>query len=142
MDGQAIRPLWLSFAPGAKRLVTIHIRRKAVTVWDAVRLTPVATLDPMGAEHGAAAGLSGDGKSVVTFRFGADPSAELWDVASGQTFATLRPPSPAVAEVFSKGGAALHCRKDVHQARREEHGSRLKRAKRLLRPRGRARSRP
>ena len=34
----------LSFAPGPKRFVTIDAARMAVTVWDAVGLTAVATL--------------------------------------------------------------------------------------------------
>ncbi len=53
----------------------------------------------------------------MTFKFGADPSAELWDVTSGRTFATLRPPSPPVAEVFAKGGAGLNKSKVQHDAR-------------------------
>jgi hypothetical protein len=115
LDGQAIRPMWLSFAPGAKRFVTIDAARMAVTVWDAVGLTAVGTLRAGRAVE--AAGLSGDGRTVVTFRFGADPSAELWDVTSGRVFATLRPPSPSIAEVFTEGGADLNRSKLQHDAR-------------------------
>src|SRR5262249_19219228 len=106
--GQVVRPLWLSFAPEAKRFVTIDADRKAVTVWNAVSLTAVTTLHPAGAERVVEAGLSGDGKIVAMFRFGADPSAELWEVASGRTFATLRSPSPVVAEVLDEGGTRLN----------------------------------
>ena len=38
LEGQTISPMWLSFAPGAKRFVTMDSERKAVTVWDAVTL--------------------------------------------------------------------------------------------------------
>lgn len=105
LNGQAIGPFWLSFAPEGKRFVTIDAGRKAVTVWDAGSLQAVATLRT---EGGVAAGLSYDGKTVVTFRFGADPSAELWDVTSGHPFATLRPPSPVAAEIFAAEGRGLN----------------------------------
>jgi RNA polymerase sigma factor (sigma-70 family) len=108
LEGQTIQPMWLSFAPGAKRFVTMDADRKAVTVWDAVTLTAVATLHPTGIERVVEAGLSGDGKSVVMFRFSPAPSADVWDVTSGQSIATLRPPSSAVAEVFAEGGKRLN----------------------------------
>jgi RNA polymerase sigma factor (sigma-70 family) len=108
LDGQTIQPLWLSFAPGAQRFVTIESERKAVTVWDAVTLNAVATLHPHGVDRVVAAGLSGDGKTVVMFRFSPDPSAELYDVASGLNFATLRLPSSAVGDVFGEGGKQLN----------------------------------
>lgn len=105
LNAQAIRPLWLSFAPEAHRFITIDSGHRVVTVWDAVSLEAVATLR---AEAVVAAGLSGDGKTVVTFRFGPEPFAELWDVASGRLFATLRPPSPIAAEVFAGEGKGLN----------------------------------
>ena len=108
LDGQTIQPMWLSFAPGAQRFVTMESERKAVTVWDAVALNAVATLHLHGVDRVVAAGLSGDGKTVVIFRFSPDPSAELYDVASGLTFATLRLPSSAVGEVFGEGGKQLN----------------------------------
>ena len=79
-----------------------------MTVWDATALTAVARLRLAEAGRVAAAGLSGDGRTVVTFRFGADPSAKLWDVASGRSFARPRSPSPAVAEIFAEGGTGLN----------------------------------
>ena len=108
LEGQTIRPMWLSFAPGAKRFVTIDSEHKTVTVWDAVTLAAVATLRSADAERIVEAGLSGDGKTVVMFRYSPAPSAELCDVASGRTFATLRPPSSAVAEIFAEGGKPLN----------------------------------
>jgi hypothetical protein len=54
------------------------------------------------------AGLSGDGMTVVMFRFRPGPSAELWDVSSGRPFATLRLPSSALAEVLAEGGQSLN----------------------------------
>lgn len=106
LDGQSIWPMWLSFAPGAKRFVTSD--REAVTVWDAVTLNAVATVRPAIGARGIAAGLSSDGKTVVTFRFGKEPSAELWDVTSGRVFATLSAPSQAVADAFADDGAKLN----------------------------------
>ena len=82
--------------------------RTSVTVRDAARLEPVAMLRPEGADRQIEAGLSGDGSTVATFRYGADVSAQLWDVASGRTFAILRLPSPSIAEVFTEGGKALN----------------------------------
>jgi hypothetical protein len=32
----------------------------------------------------------------------------MWDVAAGRSFATLRPPSPVVAEVFTDDGEGLN----------------------------------
>jgi hypothetical protein len=42
------------------------------------------------------------------FRYDPAPSAELCDVASGRTFATLRPPSSAVTEILADGGKQLN----------------------------------
>jgi WD40 repeat protein len=117
LEGQSIRPLWLSFAPAGKRFLTIDAARTTVTVWDAARLVPVATIRPEGAEKFVEAGLSPDGRTVVTFRFGDDPSAQLWDVASGRPFASLRPPSVVAAEVFAEGGTSLNKSKVEHDAR-------------------------
>jgi hypothetical protein len=108
LDGQTIQPMWLSFAPGAKRFVTIDSEYKTVTVWDAVTLNAVAKLQATGTDRVDAAGLSGDGKTVVMFRFGPAPSAQLGDTASGRTFATLRLPSSALAEVVAEGGKSLN----------------------------------
>jgi WD40 repeat protein len=108
LDGQGIWPMWLAFAPGAQRFVTISTANKTITVWDAAQLTAVATLHPPGPDAPARVGLSGDGKTVVQFRVGPDPSVVLWDVASGRTFATLRPPSPAIVDVFTNAGAGLN----------------------------------
>jgi hypothetical protein len=100
--------MWLSFAPNARRFVTIDSEHKAVTVWDAVSLNAVVTLRAPGGDHVVeSAGLSGDGMTAVMFRFRPAPSAELWDVASGRIFATLQLPSSAVAEVFAEGGKSL-----------------------------------
>jgi WD40 repeat protein len=117
LDGQTIRPLWLSFVPGAERFATIDSARINVTVWDAVHLTAVATVGAGEAERIVSTGLSRDGKTVVNFRFGAAPAAELWDVASGRLFATLRPPSPAVADMFVEAGTRLNESTLQHESR-------------------------
>jgi hypothetical protein len=44
----------------------------------------------------------------VMFRYSPAPSAELWDVASGRTFASLLTPSSAVAEILAEGGKWLN----------------------------------
>ncbi len=105
--GQTLSPMWLTFAPGGKRFVTYERGGKAVTVWDTEKLTAVNTIVPPG-DAGAAVGLSRDGKTVVRFLFGTEPTVELWDVASGRSFATLRLPSPAVAEAFTAQGKDLN----------------------------------
>jgi hypothetical protein len=107
LERQTISPLWLSFAPGAQRFVTIDVDRTTVTVWNANTLTPVSSLKPQRIAPRLSAGLSGDGRTVATFTFGADAAVELWDVASGRSFATLRPPARVVAAVFTEGGAGL-----------------------------------
>ena len=108
LEGQTIQPMWLSFAPVAKRFVTIDSEHKTVTVWDAVTLAAVATLRSADSDRIVEAGLSGDGKTVVMFRYSPAPSAELCDVASGRTFAILRPPSSAVTEILAEGGKHLN----------------------------------
>jgi WD40 repeat protein len=108
LKNQTIGPLWLAFAPAANRFVTINLDREAVTVWDATTLEQVVTLKRAKADRRIAAGLSGDGRTVVTFAFGADEGVELWDVASGRSFAFLRPPSPVVIDVFTDGGKGLN----------------------------------
>ena len=108
LEGQTIGPMWLSFAPGAKRFVTMDSKGKAVTVWDAVTINPIATLHATSTDRVDAAGLSGDGKTVVMFRLSPVPSAELWDVTSGRTFATLGPPSSAVTEILAEEGKGLN----------------------------------
>jgi RNA polymerase sigma factor (sigma-70 family) len=107
IDKQFISPLWLSFAPGAQRFVTIDLDRTAVTVWNANTLTPVSTFKPPRIAPRLSAGLSGDGRTVATFTYGTDAAVELWDVASGRSFATLRAPSRVLASVFTNGGADL-----------------------------------
>jgi RNA polymerase sigma factor (sigma-70 family) len=49
------------------------------------------------------------GLDVATGKIGlgADPAVEIWDASSGRCFATLRPPSPSVAEIFTEKGARL-----------------------------------
>ncbi|MFI5458120.1 MAG: sigma-70 family RNA polymerase sigma factor [Isosphaerales bacterium] len=130
---QTIGPMWLSFAPNAQRFVTFDSEHRVVTVWDAVTLAAVATLRAAGGDHVVeAAGLSADGKTVVMFRFRPDPSAELWDVASGQTFGTLRLPSSAVAEVFAEGGKSLN--KDKLQKFKSQRDTRFWEVVRSLAP--------
>jgi hypothetical protein len=96
--------------------VTIGDRGKSVTVWDAASLDAIATFRPVGGER-TVAGLSGDGRTVAVFRFGADAAVELWDVATGRAFATLRPPSPSVAEVFTRAGEGLNKSGVLREAR-------------------------
>jgi hypothetical protein len=109
LERQTISPMWLSFAPNARRFVTIDSDHKVVTVWDAVTLAAVAILRTAGGDQVVeSAGLSEDGMTVVMFRFRPGPSAELWDVASGRPFATLRRPSSALEEVLAEGGKSLN----------------------------------
>jgi RNA polymerase sigma factor (sigma-70 family) len=108
LPGQYISPLWLSFARGGQRFITIGSARTAVTIWDALGLETIATLRLEKAPPVLEAGLSGDGKTAVTFTYGKDQAAELWDVASSRSFAVLRPPSPAVTEIFTDGGTQLN----------------------------------
>ncbi len=108
IEKQTISPMWLSFAPSANRFVTIAVNSTAVTVWDTSTLEPVATLKPEKTIRRVAAGLSGDGAAVVTFTFGADEAIQIWDIAAGKSFATLKRPSSIVAEVFTDGGNDLN----------------------------------
>ncbi|WP_406697332.1 hypothetical protein V5E97_00650 [Singulisphaera sp. Ch08] len=109
LSGETIHPHWLAAVPEVKQFVSIDTNHKAITIWDAVSLTRVTTLRLKGeADRVDAAGLSGDGKTVVAFRFGEDPSAMLWDVASGQPFATLRAPSSAITNLFNEKGTDLN----------------------------------
>jgi RNA polymerase sigma factor (sigma-70 family) len=108
LEHQTISPLWLSFAPGVKRFVTVDLERKAATVWDAGTLNAVGTIQLDRTAPLPATGLSGDGNTVVAFRFGKEPSIELWNVAAGKSFATLRNPSSVVADAFSSDGDDLH----------------------------------
>jgi RNA polymerase sigma factor (sigma-70 family) len=108
LAGQTIQPMWLSFAPYAKRFVTMDSGRKAVTVWDSVTLAAVATLRSADPERIVEVGLSGDGNTVVMFRYSPVPSAEFSDVVSGRTYATLRPPSSALTELLDDGGKSLN----------------------------------
>jgi WD40 repeat protein len=105
LPDQMMRPMWLSFAGG--RLMTIDSKSKIVTVWDASTHRAVATIRPSTPDESFDAALSGDGKTVVKIRYGAAAAAELWDVASGGNFATLRPPSAALTRIYSEGYAAL-----------------------------------
>jgi RNA polymerase sigma factor (sigma-70 family) len=107
-EHQTMSPLWLAFAAPAKRFVTIDLERKAATVWNAVSLDSVGTVQLDRTAPIPAAGLSGDGSTVVTFRFDAAPMVELWDVATGRNFATLRPPSAVAADVFTPDLKGLH----------------------------------
>jgi RNA polymerase sigma factor (sigma-70 family) len=108
LPGQYISPMWLSFVFNGMRFVSIDSARTVVTVWDASTLKPVAKLRVEKPPSALEAGLSNDGKTALTFTFGKDQAIELWDVAAGRTFAVLRPPSRAVAEVFTDGGTQLN----------------------------------
>ena len=108
LPGQYISPLWLSFVFNGKRFVSIDSGRTAATVWDALTLEPVAKLRIEKPPSALEAGLSNDGKTAVTFTFGKDQAAELWDVASGRSVAVLRPPSRAVMEAFTEAGTQLN----------------------------------
>ena len=95
----------------------MDIDGKAVTVWDATNLAPVATLRPSSTERVGASGLSSDGRTVAMFRFGTQASVELYDVDSGRSFATLRLPSRSAAEVFNNDGKGLekgNLQRDAH----------------------------
>jgi RNA polymerase sigma factor (sigma-70 family) len=108
LEHQTISPFWLSFAPSAKQFVTVDRQRKAATVWETATLNPVGTVQFEKTAPLPATGLSGDGKTVVTFRIGAEPAVDLWDVATGRNLATLRPPSRVVADVVTPDGKDLH----------------------------------
>ena len=105
LPDQVMRPMWLSFAGG--RLVTIDSKSKIVTVWDALTGKAVATILPSAPDALFDAALSSDGKTVVKIRYGTAAAAELWDVATGANFATLRPPSAAVTRIYSEGNTVL-----------------------------------
>lgn len=109
--------MWLSFASEGRGFVTISVERSKVTVWDASRLAAVSVLALGNSDRDIEAGLSGDGRTVAVFHFGANPSVQLWDVASGRRFATLRPPSPSVAEAFTEGGKHLDKARVAQDAR-------------------------
>lgn len=118
LRGQSFSPReHFSFSAGAGRFATIDATRTTVTVWDAARVEPIATLRDDGAGPADDAGLSGDGRLVIAFRVGGDPSVRLWDVASSSMFATLRPPSSAVAGIFADGGRTLNKPKIARDAR-------------------------
>jgi RNA polymerase sigma factor (sigma-70 family) len=108
LPGQYISPMWLSFVFNGMRFISIDSARTVVTVWDASTLKPVAKLRLEKAPPTLEAGLSNDGKTAVTFTFGKDEAIELWDVATGRSFAVLRPPSRAVKEAFTDDGAQLY----------------------------------
>ena len=109
LDGQTIQPMWLSFAPGAQRFVTMESEDRAATCLGQCGR-------PQRRRHSSFAWCRSSGRSGPVrgwqngreFRFSPDPSAELYDVASGLTFATLRLPSSAVGEVFGEGGKQLN----------------------------------
>jgi hypothetical protein len=108
LPGQYISPLWLSYVFNGNRFITIDSARTASTVWDAATLKPLVKLQLKQAPPALEAGLSNDGKTAVTFTFGKDQAAELWDVATGRSFAVLRPPSRALADAFEDGGTQLY----------------------------------
>jgi RNA polymerase sigma factor (sigma-70 family) len=107
LPGHNISPLWLSYAAAPQRFVTIDSARTSVTVWDAVTLNPMATLRLERVASVLSAGLSNDGRTAVTFTYGKEQAAELWDVAAGRSFAILRPPSPVVTDIFTDQGTGL-----------------------------------
>ncbi len=115
LPGQAIRPLRDSISQGGGRFLTFDLRDGAVSVWDTARLERVAHFRP--AATASAAGLSDDGRIAATFHLGEDFSVELWDVTSGQMFATLRPPSPSVASIRNQDGREVDERKVDHGTR-------------------------
>jgi hypothetical protein len=121
LPGQYISPLWLSFSAAAQRFVTIDSARTAVTVWDAVTLNPITILRLEKASSTLESGLSNDGKTAVTFTYGKDQAAELWDVATGRSFAILRPPSPVVTEAFTDQGSQLNT-PNVLKSKNEHNG--------------------
>jgi RNA polymerase sigma factor (sigma-70 family) len=123
LEGQSIGPLWLAFAPAANRFIAIDKGRRILTVWDATNLNPIATIAPEASLRGVAAGLSPDGRTVVTFNFQEAPTIELWDVASRKPFATLRSPSSITSEVFSADGKDLNKARLLRDKSRRDHDS-------------------
>jgi WD40 repeat protein len=107
LAGEQISPMWLSFVRDSKRFISFDTERTTVTVWDGSTIKPVVKIRLENPPSVLEAGLSGDGKSAVTFTFGKEQAAELWDIATGKRYASLKPPSRAVADAFTEGGTQL-----------------------------------
>ncbi len=98
---QNVRPLaFLGSQIAGGRLVTVNTDGNEVTTWDEKSLAAVDHFRPseLGSKHLIGAALSQDGTTLVTIAD--NRSVSLWDVATKQCFATLRPPSPVSASVF------------------------------------------
>ncbi|MCA1684408.1 MAG: hypothetical protein LC745_00175, partial [Planctomycetia bacterium] len=99
IQGQTARPLFFTGDWGSKRFVTVAKGGRGVTTWDLTTFEPVGTLAaPEGTPRWIGAGLSGDGKTLATV--GEDRALTLYDQATRQPYATLRPPSRLLVRVF------------------------------------------
>ena len=108
VSGQIFRPLaFLGSQPAGGRLVTVNTEGTEVTIWDEKSLDAVEHFRP--AEPGSkpliGAAVSQDGGMLVTIA--EDHRVSLWDAATKQCFATLRPPSPVSASVFYDNACQL-----------------------------------
>ena len=115
LDGQTIKPFSSALSTGEDRFLTISKDQATVTVWNATTLEPVRVIAV--ARQADAAGLAANGRTVAVFWFGAEAAVELWDVTLGRSFATLRPPSPALAGVLIEEGNRLDDSSVKHNAR-------------------------
>ncbi|HEV3164179.1 MAG TPA: sigma-70 family RNA polymerase sigma factor, partial [Isosphaeraceae bacterium] len=66
IEGQVMRPLFFAQGLGASQFVTIDPAGRVVTTWDVETLKPIGTFRPEGAPRLLGAGLSKDGKTLVT----------------------------------------------------------------------------
>ncbi|WZO96300.1 sigma-70 family RNA polymerase sigma factor [Isosphaeraceae bacterium EP7] len=86
-----------------RRFVTTSPGLKGLTIWDGRSMEPVATFPSMSLEIRDRPIPSRDGKTLAVFRSDPAFSAELIDLRSKSSFATLREPCAALAE-FDHGG--------------------------------------
>ncbi len=108
IPGQIFRPLaFLGGQNTSGRFVTVSIDGREVTAWDDKSLAEVDRLQvsESGAKPIMGAALSPDGGTLTTIA--KDRSFTLWDMATKQPFATVRPPSQLSARVFLDDASPL-----------------------------------
>ncbi len=108
IPGQISRPLaHLGGQYAGRRLVTVSTDGRVVTTWDEKSLASADRfeLPGPGAKPLIGAALSPDGGTLVTIAD--DRTLSLWDVATRQPFATVRPPSQLCASVFNDDASPL-----------------------------------
>jgi WD40 repeat protein len=82
---------------------TVGADGQSITVWDPATTKEVPKLKlATGSHRPSAVALTPDGKTLASF--GDDRVVQLWNVDTGKRFATLEPPSPVVAILYTKDG--------------------------------------